>query len=154
MKNNKYIFILFFIYLLLKEYNSSILLSDELIEHIQISKLENTQINGQSKIFTDKIYSSIKFFKIDFTSINELTEENIFSFIKISIKPKIENTYKTFFLFANKSLYDFQNSTDYYIDYNIQDKCPTIFLPKKFYNINKYIYFLFKVRKILNLNMK
>ena len=140
MNINKFI-ILLFISFLINEYYSSELISEDLINQIQISKLENNQIKGQSKIFTNNVYQNFKFFKIDFGPINGLTEENIFSFLKISIKPKKENTYKTFSLYANKTLYNFNDSIDYYIEYNIQDKAPTIFLPKKFYDENKYIYF-------------
>ena len=142
MKINEYMLILiFFISLLITKCSLTELISEDLITQIQISKLENNQIKSQSKIFTDSIYENFKFFKINFNSIDGLTQDNIFSFIKISIKPKIENTYKTFLLGANKTLYDFHNTTEHYIDYNIQDKSPTIFLPKKFYNENKYIYF-------------
>ena len=140
MKINNNI-ILLFIYFLITKYYSLELISDDLITQIQISKLENAQIKSQSKIFTNNIYENFKFFKIDFNSIAGITEDNLFSFIKISIKPKIENTYKTFFLFANKTLYDFHNTTEHFIDYNIQDKSPTVFLPKKFYFEKKYLYF-------------
>ena len=133
--------ILFFIIFLINEINTSVLLSDDLITEINLSKLNYTFIKQKSKIFTNKTYQNFKFFKIDFTSIDEITEQNIFSFIKISIKPINENTYKSFFLYVNKTLFDFYNSTEYTIDFNIHDKNPTIFLPKKFYNENKYFYF-------------
>ena len=140
MKLNKYIIFLFLSFLI-NEYYSSEQISEDLITEIKISNLENNQIKGQSKIYTNEIYQTFKFFKIDFSSINEMAEENIFSFIKISIKPKKENTYKTFFLYVNKTLYKFNDSTEYYIDYSIQDKSPTIFIPKKYYDVNKFLYF-------------
>ena len=143
--------VFFFLIFLINENNTSelSLIPDELITKIKIFKLEDTLIKDNSIIFTNNIFPNFKFFKIDFSSIMDISEENIFSFVKISVRPLNENTYKTLFLYANKTIYDFSNSTDYSIDYNIQDKKPTIFLPKKFYCENKYLYFFIQGDKNL-----
>ena len=145
MSLNKYLFILVsFIFII--QIQSS-LIPNEYIEEIKISKLENTKINQQSTIYTNEKYPTFKFFRVDLNSIPDLTDINIFSFIKISINPIKRNSYKTFVLYANKTLYDFQDSTGYIIDYNIQDKHPIIFIPKKYYKLSKFFYFFVQSEK-------
>ena len=126
--------ILFFI----QQYQS---IPEEYITTIKIPKLENNIIKDQSSIFTKDKYLNFKFFKIDFSSLDDATEENNFSFIKISIKLKNEYSYKSFTLYVNKTLNDFNSSTNSYTDYSVQDKNPTIFLPKKYFCKNEFIYF-------------
>jgi len=145
MNLNKFLFILVSFIFIIQIHSS--LISNEYIEEIKISKLENTKIKNQSIIYTNEHYPTFKFFKIDFNSISDLTDKNIFSFIKISIKPIKKNSYKTFVLYTNKTLYDFKDSTEYIIDYNIQDKRPTIYIPKKYYKLSKYFYFFVQSEK-------
>ena len=114
---------------------------------IKITKLGNIKIQKQSTIYTNEHYPTFKFFKVDLNSIPDLTDINIFSFIKITVKKSKRNSYKTFALYANKTLYDFQDSTEYIIDYNIQDKHPTIFIPKKYFKSTKFFYFLVQSEK-------
>ena len=145
MNLNKYLFLLVSFIFIIQIQSSFI--PNECIEEIKISKLENTKIKQQSTIYTDENYSTIKFFKIDLNSIPDLTDAKIFSFIKISIKPVKRNSYKIFALYINKTLYDFQDSTEYIIDYNIQDKHPTTFIPKKYYKLSKFFYFFVQSEK-------
>ena len=145
MSLNKYLFILVsFIFIIQIE---SSLIPNEFIEEIKITKLGNIKIQKQSTIYTNEHYPTFKFFKVDLNSIPDLTDINIFSFIKITVKNSKRNSYKTFALYANKTLYDFQDSTEYIIDYNIQDKHPTIFIPKKYFKSTKFFYFLVQSEK-------
>ena len=78
--------VFFFIIFLINENNTSELnlIPDELITNIKISKLENTLIKEKSIIFTNNtLFPNFKFFKIDFSSILDISDKNIFSFIKI-----------------------------------------------------------------------
>ena len=128
----------FLLLFLIHQYKS---IPDEYITPIKIAKLENNIIKDQSSIFTGDKYLNFKFFQIDFSSLEGTTEENHFSFIKISIKLKNEYSYKSFTLYVNKTLYDFNSNINSYTDYSVQDKNPTIFLPKKYFCKNKFIYF-------------
>ena len=128
----------FLLLFLIHQYKS---IPDEYITPIKIAKLENNIIKDQSSIFTGDKYLNFKFFQIDFSSLEGTTEENHFSFIKISIKLKNEYSYKSFTLYVNKTLYDFNSNINFYTDYSVQDKNPSIFLPKKYFYKNKFIYF-------------
>ena len=136
----------FFIFILIHHYKA---ISEEYITPIKISKLENKIIKDESSIFSSDKYSTFKFFKIDFSSLDEATEENHFSFIKISIKLKNEYSYKSFSLYVNKTLNDFNSKTNSYTDYSVQDKSPTVFLPKKYFCQNKFFYFFIQGDKDL-----
>ena len=138
-QNLIFFFILFFILEKNKSFSSPI--PEEIITTIELNKLENNIIKDESKIFTNEKFSSFKFYKIDLSSLTDTSEEKHFSFIKISIKLKKENSYKSFLLYVNKTLNDFFEIMQSPTDYSIQDKNPTVFLPKKYFNDNKYIYF-------------
>ena len=114
---------------------------ENLINTIEITEFKNTTISGESEIFTNEIFPSHKFFKLDYSSIKDLSEENHFSFIKLSVSVKPETTYKSLYLYINKTLYNFKESSQLYTDYSIQDKSANIFLPKKYFSENKNIYF-------------
>ena len=117
------------------------MIPDDYITFIKLSELKNNIIKGESKIYTNDQFLIFKFFKLDISFLIGESEENIFTFIKISIQPKNENTYKSFILNVNKTLNYFNISTNSYTDYAIHDKSPTIFLPKKYFYKNKFLYF-------------
>ena len=114
---------------------------ENLITTITLSELKNETITDESEVFTNENFNSHKFFKIDFSSIKDLSKENHFSFIKISVNVNPEKSYKSLYLFVNKTIYDFKESPKLYTDYSLQDKTATIFLPKTYLSENKCIYF-------------
>jgi len=144
MNFHKFLLELIFVFLLVIKCQS---ISEKDITPIKIEKLENNIIKEESTLFTSENFPSFKFFKIDFTSLNGASEENHFSFIKISVKLKNEYSYKSFLLYVNKTLNDFTKSTESYTDYTLQDKSPTIFLPKKYYYQSKFFYFFIQGEK-------
>ena len=133
----------FYIYIILIEICLSSIspIPENLINNIEITEFKNTTISGDSEIFTNENFPSHKFFKLDYSSIKDLSEENHFSFIKLSVSVKPETTYKSLYLYVNKTLYNFKESYQLYTDYSVQDKSATIFLPKKYFSENKNIYF-------------
>ena len=117
---------------------------ENLITTITIPEFKNLIITNESHIFTNDIFTSHKFFKIDFSSIKDLSEENHFSFIKISFNVKPEKTYKSLYLYVNKTLYNFKESPQLYTDYSFQEKETSIILTKNYFFKNKFIYFFFQ----------
>ena len=81
---------------------------ENLITTITLSELKNKTIEGESEVFTNENFPSHKFFKIDYSSIKDLTKENHFSFIKISVNVNPETTYKSLYLFVNRTIYNFK----------------------------------------------
>ena len=134
-----FLFILFFIIEKNKASSSPIL--DESITTIELKELENKVIKDESKIFTNEKFSTFKFYKIDLSSLTDVSEENYFSFIKISIQLKKENSYKSFLLYVNKTLNDFIKINQSPTDYSIHDKNPTVYLPQKYFSGQKFFYF-------------
>ena len=114
---------------------------ENLITTITLSELKNNTIEGESEVFTNENFPSHKFFKIDYSSIKDLSKENHFSFIKISVNVNPETSYKSLYLFVNKTIYDFKESSKLYTDYSLQEKNATIFIPKNYLSENKFIYF-------------
>ena len=121
---------------------------DDLITNLEVTEFKNISISGESQIFTNQNFPSHKFFKINFLSIKDLSEKKHFSFIKITASVQPETTYKSLSLYVNKTLYNFKESPDLYTDYSVQDKTATIFIPKKYYEQNKYIYFFIQGENI------
>ena len=100
----------FYIFVILLKISFSALstIPENLITSVKISEFKNMSYTGESEIFTNENYPSIKFFKIDFSSLKDLSEENHFSFIKLTASVKPETTYKSLYLNVNKTLYDSQ----------------------------------------------
>ena len=122
-------------------------ISENDITPIKLAKLENNIIKEESTLFTSENFPTFKFFKIDFNSLNEASEENHFSFIKISVQLKNEYSYKSFLLYINKTLTEFTNST---ASYNSKINHPRFFCQKSIIvKVNSFT-FLFKEKKTLN----
>ena len=121
---------------------------DDLITTLQIAEFKNITISGESQIYTNQNFPSHKFFKIDFLSIKDLSENKHFSFVRISASVQPETTYKSLYLYVNKTLYNFKETPNLYTDYSVQDKTATIFLPKKYFEQNKYLYFFIQGENI------
>ena len=140
----------FYIFFILLKISFSALstIPENLITSVKISEFKNMSYTGESEIFTNENYPSIKFFKIDFSSLKDLSEENHFSFIKLTASVKPETTYKSLYLNVNKTLYDLKESSKLYTDYSVQDKIATIFLPKIYFSQNKEIYFFIQGENI------
>ena len=142
MKIIRLLFVFYILSIFLPVSRSSLSnIPEDLITTIKISELKNTTIKGESKIYTNNIFPVYRFFKIDFSSITDLSEDNNFSFLKITANIKQETSYKSLYLYINKTLYNLKESDQLYTDYYVQDKKATIFLPKKYFCLNKYLYF-------------
>ena len=142
MRNCELLFNLSILVILLGICSSSLSeIPNELITNLEITLFQNITLSGESQIYTNENFTSHKFFKIDFSSIIDLPEKKHFSFIRISASVKPESSYKSLYLYVNKTLYNFKESTNLYTDYSVQDKTAIIFLPKKYFEQNKYLYF-------------
>ena len=121
-------------------------LSKSLIKSIEITKFEDSIIKNDDEFdLEDDDYKNFKFYEIDITGLDDK-----FSFIKISLQLKQEDSFKSLFLYVNKTLKNFISEDEvnkYYADYNIHDKKPTVFIPKKFFKSKKYFYFFAQCKR-------
>ena len=147
-KNIMIIKIYFFIFSVFSIFTSvnSEKLSKSLIKTIEVKKFEDSKITNDDEFdLENDDYENFKFYKIDFTEL-----DNKFKFIKISFQLKNENSFRSLFLYVNKTLKNFLSDDDnnkYYIEYIIHEKRPTVFVPKKFFKTNKYLYFFAQCEK-------
>ena len=135
---------LIFIFLFFKNYKSESI-DDSLIKTLYLNKdklfIENSDIINQN----NKKYKNFKFYKIDFSEIENFIENKKYSFIRIHIRLKNEKIFSPLQIYINKTINNFMKRTDenelFMFDYNLNEKNPTIFLPKKYYESTKYFYF-------------
>ena len=77
MKIIRLLFVFYILSIFLPVSSSSLSnIPEDLITTIKLSELKNTTIKGESKIYTNNIFPVYKFFKIDFSSITDLSEDN------------------------------------------------------------------------------
>ena len=140
------LYILFFF--LIISCSSLSTIPEDLITNLKITEFKNITISGESEIFTNENFPSHKFFKVDFSSINDLSEQKHFSFLRLSATVKPESSYKSLYLNVNKTLYNFKESPKLFTDYSVQDKMATIYLPKTYFHDSKFIYFFIQGENI------
>ena len=107
----------------------------------------------------DNRYKNFNFYKIELSRLQNFKDENKYSFIKININNQNKkNRYiqVPLQLYINNTLNDFMLLSDenelLMVDYYLNEKNPTIYLPKKYFENKKYFYFF--VQSELNTQYK
>ena len=132
-----------FILLLIQECKT-VNIDNSLIKTITIAK-DNFFIEKNDTIFhKDEKYKNFNFYKVDLSQI-DLSEKNKYNFIRINISFKNQDIFSPLQIYVNTTLNDFMLLNDenelFMVDYNLNEKNPTIFLPKKYYESHKFFYF-------------
>ena len=143
-KNIKiYIFSLLFILLLPKYYTVEI--DNSLINQIILNKEQFLIENNDIILENENKYKNFKFYKVDLSNIDNFNEKNKYNFIKINVRIKNNEIFSPLQINVNKTLTDFMISSEekelFMVDYSLNEKNPTLFLPKKYYETQKYFYF-------------
>ena len=139
---------LFLIFILSQKFGSETI-NNSLINEI-IFDSKNLLIEKKDALSqkNDNKYKNFNFYKIDLSHLQNFKDENKYNFIKININIQNENNKNNqapLQLYINNTLNDFmllkEENELFMVDYYLNEKNPTIFLPKKYYEIKKYFYF-------------
>ena len=145
-----FLFLKLLLILLLSQIFKSEAIDNSLIKTIVLNKekllLEYNDIiepNNNAK------FNNFKFYKIDLSHIDNINEIKRYNFIRISVRLKDEGTFSPLQIYVNKTLNDFMQLNDdnelFMVDYNLNEKNPNIYLPKKYYEMNKTFYFFIQI---------
>ena len=122
---------LLFILFLCQKYTFETI-DNTLTKTIYLSKDKLLIENNDNIIENNEKYKNFKFYKIDLSEIEDFDDNKKYSFIRINIRLKNENIFSPFQIYLNKTLSDFMKINDekelFMVDYNLNEKNPTIFL--------------------------
>ena len=140
-----YLFLKFLLILLLSQTFKPEAIDNSLIKAIVLNK-DKLIFESNDKIEqNNEKFNSFKFYKIDLSQIDNINTNKRYNFIRINVRLKDEQALYPLQIYINKTLNDFMQLNDdnelFMVDYNLNEKNPTIYLPKKYYETNKFFYF-------------